>query len=128
MAFALQSAIAGLMWFASGRSILVVSLLMAAYGATDALFLPAYSRLSSSAPTAIRGQVLGLFNLVVVLMNPVVSVATGWLLTFWSPRTIVLSLMGVFGGLAVIVSRMGQLNESTVAPAQGSRVESSRDA
>ena len=122
VAFALQSAIAGLMWVASGRSILVVSLLMAAYGATDALFIPAYSRLSSSAPTAIRGQVLGLFNLVAVLMNPVVSVATGWLLTSWSPQTIVLSLIGVFGALAVIVGRMGQLNEFTAAPAQRSRV------
>lgn len=50
LAFTLQCTISVLLWAASGRSVLSVALLMAASGATDALFIPAYGRLSLRTP------------------------------------------------------------------------------
>lgn len=112
-AFIIQSIAIALLTFGTAqRWIVGVAILMAVYGSTDSLFGPAYSYLSVSAPSSVRGQVLGLFNTISVLLNPVMSVFTGWVLTKLSTLEILAALIVIFGLVSIFVRRLPALDQS----------------
>ena len=109
LAFFTQSVICLILWMGSRSSFITVLILLTLYGSTDALFTPAYAHLSAAAPQRVRGQVLGLFNVIALLATPIGTVGLGWLLTISSLAHIILGLMVAFGALAFLSHRMAAL-------------------
>lgn len=106
LAFFTQSATCLILWIGARSSFISVLILLTTYGATDALFTPAYAHLSIVAPQSVRGQVFGLFNLVALLATPISTVGLGWLLTITSPSHVILALAMTFALLALLSGRI----------------------
>lgn len=91
------------------HSIALVTVLMAVYGATDSLFGPAYSLMSVTSPVEVRGQVFGLFNVVAVILNPLMSIFTGWLVSLTTIPVILVLLVAMFGVTAATLLKLPSL-------------------
>lgn len=114
VAFLIQSAICIVLFIGARSSFVAVVILLTAYGATDALFTPAYAHLSLVAPHAIRGQIFGLFNAVALLTTPMITLALGWLLTMTTASHIIAVIAVVFALLAIVISRIRALKYNII--------------
>lgn len=105
-AFFVEGAICLALWIGADGSVLAATLLMALYGATDALFTPSFARLTQATPPTLRGQVHGLFNGAVTLVNPLAALAAGALLTRLSVPDLLLALSIAFFLISAWITKM----------------------
>ncbi len=111
--FLVQDVIAMVLAILGSSSFIFVLLAMTLYGSVDALFAPLCAHMGVVTPPMVRGQLLGMFNLVILIAVPFSTTFPGWLLTLVSPWHLAIILASVFILLAGVSSRIAAFRHTT---------------
>ncbi len=110
LAFGIQTFAVLILWIANQQSFWLTVTMVFLYGATDALFTPAYAHMYLVVQPQFLGQISGLFNAVATVVTPLAIIMSGWILRYYGMSYMFLGLSLVFALLAITSMSISHLS------------------
>ncbi|MHB1681730.1 MAG: MFS transporter [Bacilli bacterium] len=110
LAFGVQTCAVLILWIANQQSFWLTIVMVFLYGATDALFTPAYAHMYLVVQPQFLGQVSGLFNAVATVVSPLAIILSGWILRYYGMAYMFLGLSLAFALLAIVSMSISHLS------------------